>query len=435
MKRFTSRRNLTRRFSGRGVSVVGTAMLVGGLLLPITPAMADRADVTIEVGSVPMSLAINPTGTYAYVTNAKSGTISLINLATNSEEGAWPIGVTPFGLAINPAGTFFYFTDIRLRDDPGNMVHRIKIDKNNVRSISVEANIEVGLHPIYVAIDPAGRFAYVVNLDSDTVSKINIATNAVDATIAVGDGPVAVAIDGAGTFAYVVNLDSDTVSKINIATNAVDATIEVGRNPENIAINSAGTFAYVTRLGVNGAFGTVARINLTTYALDATIVVGVNPYSIVINPAGSFAYVANYKSDTVSKISLETNTVVETIKVGNGPISIAINPAGTFAYVLNNGSGTVTRIKLTSNVSVATSTSIITTSKSASAKTLAGYLKLAVPNGATISINVAPSSSKYCKVSGSTLRGIKTGPCTVTVSVKPKSGKAVSKTMTFTVSK
>ena len=171
----------------------------------------------------------------------------------------------------------------------------------------------------------------------------------------------------------------------------------------------------------------MSRINVATNTVDATITVGDRPEGVAISPAGTFAYVANNAAGTVSRINLATNTVDATITVGVSPLGVAINPAGTFAYVTNKGSGTVSKISLPSTVPV------VTTTKSVAAKILAAYAKLTVSQGATISLRVASSSTKYCKVSGTILKGVKAGPCKVAVTVKPKTGKSVSKTVTLIV--
>ena len=437
MKKFTSRRYLIRRFSGRGVSVAGTAMLIGGLLMPISPASADTVDATININKEYwlLGIAINPAGTYAYVTN-ELGTVSRINLATNKVDATINTDDVAGSMAINPAGTFAYVIGI----GESAMVSKINLATNKVDAqISNQGQVSI-------AINPAGTFAYVANIGFNRVIRINLATNKVDATIqpvylspkgaqSESSSSQAIAINPAGTFAYVTTLpllnsktrvqEAGAVSRINLATNKVDATIIVGDEPEGIVINPAGTFAYIA----DRKSGTVSRINLATNQLDATIKVGDDPRYVRINPTGTFAYVTNRRSNTVSKINLATNNVDATIAVGKEPSDLAINPTGTVAYVVNEGSGTVSRIKLANAIP------LVTTAEPVSFSAIVAYAKLNVPNGATISINVAPSSTQYCKVSGTNLQGVKTGSCTVTVSVKPKSGKAISQTMTLTVTK
>jgi len=81
------------------------------------------------------------------------------------------------------------------------------------------------------------------------------------------------------------------------------------------------------------------------------------------------------------------------------------------------------------------STPTVVATGSVLAKTIALYAKLAIPKGATISLRVASSSTPYCRVSGKTLKAVKVGSCKVTVTVKPKTGKSQSKTVTLIVTK
>jgi len=322
----------------RLVLVGVVALLASGLLLPVSHASSSWNRLE--------GLAIDPTGTFAYVTNIDSGTVLRINLATNTVDATIIDGPLSQSVTINPAGTFAYVANWNT-----GTVSRINLATN-----TVDATITLNPGSVSVAINPTGTFAYVVNRNLGTVSRINLATNTVDATITVGLQPMGgVAINPAGTFAYIANANSGTVSRINLATNAVDATITVGGPPYGVAINPAGTFAYVT----SDPPGTISKINLATNAVDATITVGSYPVRVAINPAGTFAYVTRPGAGTVSRINLATNAVDATITAGDDPEDVVINPAGTFAYVLNKyipaiQTGTVSRINLATNTLDAT---------------------------------------------------------------------------------
>ena len=73
--------------------------------------------------------------------------------------------------------------------------------------------------------------------------------------------------------------------------------------------------------------------------------------------------------------------------------------------------------------------------KAVSAKWVAAYAKMKVSSTSTVSLSVSAGSALYCRVSGTSLKGLKAGSCKVTVSVSPKKGKAISKTVTIKVSK
>jgi alpha-tubulin suppressor-like RCC1 family protein len=70
-----------------------------------------------------------------------------------------------------------------------------------------------------------------------------------------------------------------------------------------------------------------------------------------------------------------------------------------------------------------------------SRQSIATFAKLKVLSTSKVSLKVVSSYAKYCKVSGTALKGLRTGSCKVTVTVTPKKGKATSKTVTLKVSK
>lgn len=72
-----------------------------------------------------------------------------------------------------------------------------------------------------------------------------------------------------------------------------------------------------------------------------------------------------------------------------------------------------------------------TSSKSASA--IAALTTLKVTSGSKISMKVDRSTAKFCKVTGSSIKGLKAGTCKVTVTVKPSTGKSKSEAVSLLV--
>ncbi|MFM7519530.1 MAG: beta-propeller fold lactonase family protein [Planctomycetota bacterium] len=318
-------------FSGNGGNGgAGGDGAVGGLVAPNT------VTATIVGVSNPLGVAVNPAGTFAYVTNSTGNSVAVVDTATNAVTATIAVGNAPWGVAFNPAGTRAYVTN-----HFGDSVSVIDTATN-----TVTATIAVGINPIGVAVNPAGTLAYVVNIGSNSVSVIDTATNTVTATIGVGVFPIWVAFNPAGNGAYVTNAVGDSVSLIDTATNTVAATIAVGTGPDGVAVNPAGTIAYVTNRGGNS----VSVIDTVTNTVTATIAVGSNPVAVAFNPAGTFAYVTNQAGNSVSVIDTVTNTVTATIGVGASPYGVAVNPAGTRAYVASDVGNTVSVIDIASAV-------------------------------------------------------------------------------------
>jgi YVTN family beta-propeller protein len=225
-----------------------------------------------------------------------------------------------YGVAINAAGTFAY-----VANTGSNSVSKIDLANN-----TVVATISVGTSPYEVAINPLGTFAYVANMNSGTVSKIDMATDTVVATITVGSIPHGVAINPLGTFAYVShpssNSGSGTVSKINLITNGVGAATVVGINPYDIAINPAGTFAYAANTGSNS----VSKIALTatdtqsiTFPAIRTQLSGAK--TVALSASASSALAVTYVSVTPTQCTVAGSTVT---MVTPGDCTINANQSG-----------------------------------------------------------------------------------------------------------
>jgi YVTN family beta-propeller protein len=220
----------------------------------------------LKFGSSPAAIAITHDGKTAYVVNsnpqgpwsavktsADAIGVMAIDLATDtggtSILGRFGEGFQdPVAIALTPKGNTAYVA---------NYVNG-SVTPINLVTNTVGPAIRVGIEPIAIAITPDGATAYVVNNGDDSVIPINLATKTAGPAIRVGKRPDAIAITPDGTTGYVVNQGDDTVTPINLATKSPGPAIHVGHLPQAIAITSDGTTAYV----VNSAEGTVMSIDL-----------------------------------------------------------------------------------------------------------------------------------------------------------------------------
>ena len=186
---------------------------------------------TIHVGLAPAALAITPNGNYVYVANyvdgnTGTGTVSIIKTSNNSLLGTIPGFDGPFDIAITPDGKYAYVTNFGSNNfEPiGTSVSVIKLSNSQIIT-----TIDLGIQPSGVAITPDGKYAYVTNFNTlyagsnftdltpgqGTVNIIDIHDNElVSPTIVVGQSPADIAISPNGKFAYVSNFTSNTVSVI-----------------------------------------------------------------------------------------------------------------------------------------------------------------------------------------------------------------------------
>ena len=160
---------------------------------------------------------------------------------------------------------------------------------------------------------------------------IDTAANDVIDTISVGSGPVGVAVTPDGRFVYVANRVSGTVSVVDTAGGRVVATVAVGRGPDSVAAGKSGA-VYVTNSYERNP-GSVSVIDTATQTVSGSVEVQRNPNRVAVTPDGGTAYVTNFRSWNVSVVDTETNAVVTTVRIGAKPSGVAASPNGAYVYV------------------------------------------------------------------------------------------------------
>jgi YD repeat-containing protein len=129
-----------------------------------------------------------------------------VNIAT--------VGPSPSSLALDPGGWFALVTDIT--------TNSVYVISTITQSQVTGSPFATGQNPMSVTVDTSGRFVYVANQGSNNVSAYTIDPNTGILTpvpgspFAAGNGPVFVAVDFSGSFVYVTNKGDNTVSAFSI---------------------------------------------------------------------------------------------------------------------------------------------------------------------------------------------------------------------------
>jgi len=233
--------------------------------------------------------------------------------------------------------------------------------------------------PLSIAVDPAGKFAYVLNggcyggiggyLSMYTINPAAGAMASIGPPVWTydGDSPGSMAVDPSGKFVYVANpgdpwspdYGSVSMYSINATTGALTYTGMLSGNcpglcfPSSVAVDPSGKFAYVASGGADFPFNVeMYTIDATTGALASigTIAAGGYPQAVAVDPAGKFIYVATAGATAGSPGSVSMYAInamtgaltsTGTIAAGEDPVAVAVAPAGRFAYVANSGSDDV----------------------------------------------------------------------------------------------
>ncbi|CAN5506865.1 hypothetical protein BH09ACT8_BH09ACT8_16510 [soil metagenome] len=285
----------------------------------------------INVGDT-NTVALNKSGTRAYVTNLDDGTLAVINTVTNVKVGsAIDLGLIPQALTLSSDGSRVYVVGV----DPNTLHGRIAVINTNTNSV-VGNPISIGDYPSGIAISPDGSRLYVTDAGAGTVSVIDTATGtATGSPITVGGSPLGVAVSPDGTRAYITNAKDNTVAVLDLATGtALGSPIAVGGLPFGIVVSADGTRTYVAN--VSGRSVSVID-NATNAVVGDAIALNSPPMAIAVSADGAFLYAAG-DDGTLSVISLATGAVVGTpIAAGTDPQGLAVTSAGTHIYLAGAG--------------------------------------------------------------------------------------------------
>ncbi len=166
-----------------------------------------------------------------YVTNEKSGDLSVIDGSTLQVIATVPLGKRPRGIHPSPNHHFLYMT---LSGSPlaGPGVDESKLpppDKTadgigvfDVQQNKLVRTIQCGSDPENFDLTSDGRTIIVSNEDDAKASFVDIASGKVTKTVPVGEEPEGVKVSPNGKFVYVTSENTGTISAIDVAVRYAD---------------------------------------------------------------------------------------------------------------------------------------------------------------------------------------------------------------------
>lgn len=235
----------------------------------IFPVNADYSLGTPSVqplGNNPVAVTVTNFNSYVYILDAEPATSSasavgwILAFSQNASNGALtPIGKTsistdntgktvatgygagtnPSSIASDPASRFVYVTDRATNQLYGNIVIA-----GGLLQPMQNSPFTTGLLPVAVTVDPRGKYLFVSNYNSNTVSAyaIDQSTGAPSAAVgssatAVGTGPTCLSIEPAlGIYMYTSNALDDTTTGLKLDSH--NGTLQ---NVQNTPFPATGT--------------------------------------------------------------------------------------------------------------------------------------------------------------------------------------------------
>ncbi len=306
----------------------------GALTAMFTPTVATG-------GANSQLIAADPSGKYIYVSNVSANTVSQFTIGAN---GALTAMATPTVLMGTGAGVLYYPFSIAVHPT-GKWAYVANIEKLTVNQYAIGADgalspltplaVTTPASPDSIAIHPTGKWAYVADADGNTVSQYAIVQTAgtlalmTPPTVASGHNAYTVVVEPKGKAAYVTNYGDGFLSQYAIdqstgaLTPMVPPTVPIAAGAVgavSIAVDPTGRFAYASILVNEAAPDAVIAqftIDQTTGALTAMATPtlsagGAAAVRIAIESSGKFAYAtcgnSGWGSTTVAQFSIDQTT-------------------------------------------------------------------------------------------------------------------------------
>jgi len=282
---------------------------------------------------------ISASGTFSITTSTITGSLTVTNNIISNGN----LSVTGNGTSTFDYGATFATAGGNVGINKTNPTQKLDVSGGISNLIDANSGIEqigttpVGINPRSIVV--AGRYAYVANYGSNSISVVDISNPSAPVeitTTSIGINPRSIVV--AGRYAYVANYGSNSISVVDISNPSAPVeitTTSVGVQPYSVAIS--GHYAYIANDGDN----TISILDVSNpYApiQIATTSVGINPRSIAV--AGRYAYVANASDSSISVVDVSNPsapTEIATTYAGTSPSSIVVS--GQYAYIANTYPG------------------------------------------------------------------------------------------------
>jgi len=309
-----------------------------------------------------------------YVTNERSGDVTVINGGDFSIAATIPVGKRPRGIHVSPDGKTVYValsgTPIEAPpqiDANGNPVFEKKkrndddddanVDKGadgigvlNAATKRLTGKLNAGSDPEEFALSKDGRRIYISNEDTKTASVINIAAAKLEHIIAVGQEPEGVTTTPDGKQFYVTCEAGGDIYVVDSVSYSAVTHFKVNGRPRSVAFLSAGGIGFIPSESV-GELNVIDTVNakvLKTIALPA----GSRPMRVKLSPDEKRLYISNGRAGTISVFDAHSYELLDTIKVGTRPWGLGVSPDGKFLFSANGPSNDVSVVDLKTNKEV-----------------------------------------------------------------------------------
>jgi YVTN family beta-propeller protein len=310
-----------------------------------------------------------------YVTNEKSGDLTIIDGSDFKVVGSIAIGKRPRGIHVSADGKTVYVatsgTPIEgppQLDAAGNPIlkknsksddddDKPKADKSadgislvDVATHKVTGKIHAGSDPEEFAVSKDGRHIYVSNEDTRTATVINTASGKVEQIIPVGGEPEGAGVTPDGKQFYITCETGGEVFAIDATSYKVAGHFTVPVRPRSVDFLSHANIGFIP--SESKSLLNVIDTSIPKVVKSVDLPAGSRPMKVKVSPDDKRLYVSDGRAGTVTVLDTQTYAVLGTIKVGARPWGIVLSPDGKYLFSANGPSNDVSVVDLATNKEV-----------------------------------------------------------------------------------
>jgi YVTN family beta-propeller protein len=271
----------------------------------------------------------------AYVPNQKSGTISVIDTATDT--------VTRTLSANGSLGKRLQAIDA---DAKGDVLYVVDAEHNKLVAIdpasdAVKHSVDIGEDAEGVRLSPKGDVLAVCAEGQHKVLLVDPKTFQIQARIPTqGHNPEHCEFAPDAALLLTSNEGSDNLDVIDLKQKKSVGVIATSGHPRGAAFVPGTSHVYIAQESAN----TVDVVDLPTRKKIASIATALRTAGVTVSHDGKRVYAANGGAGSVSVIEVATNKVIKEIPVGKRPWNMALTADGKKLYVANGRSNSVSVI-------------------------------------------------------------------------------------------
>jgi DNA-binding beta-propeller fold protein YncE len=319
------------------------------VLVPSTSSI-DDVIASASTGNNSKTITMSPDGSVAYSVSPDGDIVIPIGVDPLATFPSIPVGDNPVAIVMHPLGTFAYVANF------GSASVSVLDTDEGTPPTSVASTMVVGPNPVDLAVMPDGSRVIVANggvnsitvIDGDSSSATH---NTVIASVSTGKNSTTITVSPDGTRIYVGTEDS--IEILESVGYSVIASVSTGKNTTTITVSPDGTLLFAVTSEGDVLIVDVEPGSSTENSVIASVSTGKNTTTVTVSPDGSLLYLVQENSDEVIVINVETIgsvaaleqpvvlppksvhvTFLDTIPTGDNPEDLVFDPTGSGKFLI-----------------------------------------------------------------------------------------------------